>query len=72
VVAQRGILVVLFDHRSSLGLVRLRVKRAAEDIAQVFAEMADRTRREAGKGQARSRRSFRRSRKKTSKTCSKG
>lgn len=51
-VAQRGILVVLFDHRSSLGLVRLRVKRAAEDISQVFAEMAARTRQEAGQGRA--------------------
>ena len=50
VVAQRGILVVLFDHRSSLGLVRLRVKRAAEDIGQVFAEMAVRTQQEAGRG----------------------
>jgi predicted regulator of Ras-like GTPase activity (Roadblock/LC7/MglB family) len=52
VVGQRGILVVLFDHRSSLGLVRLRVKRAAEDIGQVFAEMAERTRQETGQGRA--------------------
>lgn len=52
VVGQRGILVVLFDRRSSLGLVRLRVKRAAEDIGQVFTEMAERTQREAGQGRA--------------------
>lgn len=32
VVAQRVILVVIFDKRSSLGLVRLRVKRATEDL----------------------------------------
>ena len=36
IVAQRAILVVLFDTRSSLGLVRLRVKKAAEDLAKVF------------------------------------
>lgn len=51
-VAQRGILVVLFDNRSSLGLVRLRVKRASEDIGQVFAEMAARAQREAGRAKA--------------------
>jgi predicted regulator of Ras-like GTPase activity (Roadblock/LC7/MglB family) len=52
VVASRGILVVLFDHRSSLGLVRLRVKRAAEDIGQCFAEMTLRAEKEAGRGRA--------------------
>ncbi|MGD0265013.1 MAG: roadblock/LC7 domain-containing protein [Candidatus Methylomirabilota bacterium] len=52
VVGQRGILVVLFDRRSSLGLVRLRVKRAAEDISRVFTEMAERTQQEAGQGRA--------------------
>jgi predicted regulator of Ras-like GTPase activity (Roadblock/LC7/MglB family) len=51
VVAQRVILVVLFDHRSSLGLVRLRVKRAAEEIGHVLAEMAQRAEQEAGRGQ---------------------
>ncbi len=35
-VAQRAILVVLFDGRSSLGLVRLRVKKAAEQLGQIF------------------------------------
>lgn len=52
VVGQRGILVVIFDRRSSLGLVRLRVKRAVEDIGQVFTEMAERTQQEAGRGRA--------------------
>src|SRR5579884_2010883 len=35
-VAQRAILVVLFDQRSSLGLVRLRVKKASEELSKVF------------------------------------
>src|SRR5438045_3969430 len=35
-VAQRAILVVLFDQRSSLGLVRLRVKKASEELTKVF------------------------------------
>lgn len=52
VVAQRAILVVLFDHRSSLGLVRLRLRRAAEDLGRAFAEMARRTEQEAGRGRA--------------------
>jgi len=38
-VAQRAILVVLFDGHSSLGLVRLRVKRASEDLAKIFVEI---------------------------------
>src|SRR6187455_181551 len=37
IVAQRVILVVIFDERSSLGLVRLRVKRASAELAEVFA-----------------------------------
>jgi predicted regulator of Ras-like GTPase activity (Roadblock/LC7/MglB family) len=39
VVAQRAILVVLFDQRSSLGLVRLRVKKTAEALTQVFEQV---------------------------------
>lgn len=39
IVAQRVILVVIFDERSSLGLVRLRVKKAAGELAQVFDAM---------------------------------
>ena len=35
-VAQRAILVVLFDQRSSLGLVRLRVKKTSEELQRVF------------------------------------
>ena len=38
-VAGRVILVVIFDQRSSLGLVRLRVKKASEELAQIFATL---------------------------------
>ncbi len=36
IVAQRVILVVIFDHRSSLGLVRLRVKKAGDELESIF------------------------------------
>ena len=36
IVAQRLILVVLFDERSSLGLVRLRVRKATAELVQVL------------------------------------
>ena len=36
IVAGRVILVVLFDARSSLGLVRLRVKKASEELTTIF------------------------------------
>ncbi|HEX8960357.1 MAG TPA: roadblock/LC7 domain-containing protein [Geobacteraceae bacterium] len=36
IVGGRVILVVLFDNRSSLGLVRLRVKKASEELTTVF------------------------------------
>ena len=39
IVAQRVILVVIFDERSSLGLVRLRVRKAAGELTQVFDAM---------------------------------
>src|SRR5215468_4401928 len=39
-VAGRAILVVLFDERSSLGLVRLRVKKATEEMARLFEQVA--------------------------------
>lgn len=41
IVGQRGILVVIFDHRSSLGLVRLRVRKASDELATLFTRMAD-------------------------------
>jgi predicted regulator of Ras-like GTPase activity (Roadblock/LC7/MglB family) len=42
-VAGRIILVVIFDDRSSLGLVRLRVKKAASQLARVFEEIQKKT-----------------------------
>ena len=38
-VARRVILVVLFDTRTTIGMVRLRVKQAVQDLAAVFEEM---------------------------------
>jgi predicted regulator of Ras-like GTPase activity (Roadblock/LC7/MglB family) len=39
IVAKRAILVVIFDDRSSLGLVRLRVKRANAELEKIFEVM---------------------------------
>jgi predicted regulator of Ras-like GTPase activity (Roadblock/LC7/MglB family) len=39
IVGQRLILVVIFDERSSLGLVRLRVRKASQEIERVLQEM---------------------------------
>ena len=43
IVARRAILLVIFDERSSLGLVRLRVKRASTELEKVFDEMTEKT-----------------------------
>lgn len=40
IVAGRVILVVIFDSRSSLGLVRLRVKKAGEELGGIFADLS--------------------------------
>jgi len=40
IVAGRVVLVVIFDAKSSLGLVRLRVKKAGEELAKVFDVLA--------------------------------
>ena len=42
VVAGKAILVVRFDERSSLGLVRLRVKRATGDLISIIEEVTSR------------------------------
>lgn len=39
IVAGRIILVVLFDARSSLGLVRLRVRKASDEMSTIFVEL---------------------------------
>src|SRR5438876_11924587 len=46
IVAQRVILVVIFDERSSLGLVRLRVKKASQELGDVFARIMSKVERE--------------------------
>jgi predicted regulator of Ras-like GTPase activity (Roadblock/LC7/MglB family) len=45
-VGQRVILVVIFDHRSSIGLVRLRVKKATESLAKIFDEIESKAKKE--------------------------
>ena len=42
-IARRVILVVLFDNSTTLGLVKLRVRTAAQQLNQVFTEMFERT-----------------------------
>ena len=49
-VAKRIILVVIFDDRSSLGLVRLRVKKASTELAKIFEEIMKKTEQDGGKG----------------------
>ncbi len=41
VVAKRAILAVLFDSNSSIGLVRLRVRRASEEMTKVFEDLVN-------------------------------
>jgi predicted regulator of Ras-like GTPase activity (Roadblock/LC7/MglB family) len=48
IVGQRLILVVIFDERSSLGLVRLRVRKSAAEIEEVLAQMASKAASEGG------------------------
>ena len=48
IVEQRVILVVIFDERSSLGLVRLRVKKAHNDLSDVFKVVLEKTDQRAG------------------------
>ncbi len=49
-VSSRIILVVVFDDRSSLGLVRLRVKKAGAELAKVFEGIQKKTELETAKG----------------------
>lgn len=41
IVGGRVILVVLFDNRSSLGLVRLRVKKASDELTTIFTRLME-------------------------------
>ena len=49
-IAGRIILVVVFDERSSLGLVRLRVKKAGAQLARVFEEIQKKSDQGQGRG----------------------
>ena len=46
-IAQRLIMVVIFDDRSSLGLVRLRVKKPGAELARTFEEIQKKSERAA-------------------------
>ncbi len=41
IVGQRVILVVIFDYRSSLGLVRLRVRKASDELVEIFEKLSE-------------------------------
>jgi predicted regulator of Ras-like GTPase activity (Roadblock/LC7/MglB family) len=49
-IGQRIILVVIFDSRSSLGLVRLRVKKVSEALVKIFTDITTKSEREKGEG----------------------
>jgi len=49
-VGSRMILVVVFDERSSLGLVRLRVKKAGGELARIFEEIEKKSEQQASQG----------------------
>ena len=49
-IGQRVILVVIFDQRSSLGLVRLRVKKASESLTRIFDEISRKAEKEKVEG----------------------
>jgi predicted regulator of Ras-like GTPase activity (Roadblock/LC7/MglB family) len=51
-IGQRVILVVIFDSRSSLGLVRLRVKKAAEALGKIFEEITQKVEKVKGEGKS--------------------
>ena len=50
IVAKRAILLVIFDDRSSLGLVRLRVKKAGAELAKIFEEIQKKSEQDQSKG----------------------
>jgi len=54
VVAERVILVVIFDQRSSLGLVRLRVRKSGEVLTQIFTSILNKSKQELQEKESRS------------------
>ncbi len=49
-VSNRVILAVVFDSRSSIGLVRLRVKKATESLARIFDEISGKAEKDKAEG----------------------
>jgi len=49
-IGQRVILVVIFDKRSSLGIVRLRVKKSSEALVRIFNEITNKSEKEKSEG----------------------
>jgi len=49
-IGERIILVVIFDSRSSLGLVRLRVKKTSDAIGRIFDEITQKVEKDKGEG----------------------
>ena len=49
-IGMRVILVVIFDNRSSLGLVRLRVKKSSDELAAIFDRLMKKAEAEASGG----------------------
>ena len=49
-VGDRVILAVVFDSRSSIGLVRLRVKKATESLARIFDDISGKAERDKAEG----------------------
>lgn len=47
-VGDRSILVIVFDERSSLGLVKLRVKKASDELATIFEKIRKKMNQEGG------------------------
>jgi predicted regulator of Ras-like GTPase activity (Roadblock/LC7/MglB family) len=50
IVGERSILVVIFDDRTTIGMVRLYAKEASKDLAQVFQDILDRKQPSGGEG----------------------
>jgi predicted regulator of Ras-like GTPase activity (Roadblock/LC7/MglB family) len=49
-IGQRVILVVIFDNRSSLGLVRLRVKKVSETLVNIFNDITTKSENDKSEG----------------------
>jgi predicted regulator of Ras-like GTPase activity (Roadblock/LC7/MglB family) len=50
IVGQRVVLVVIFDSKTSLGLVRLRVKKAADELGRIFEVVSKKSEQPGGAG----------------------